>query len=808
VVESSFTGTRERYLLGAERLAAYARELTDEGSDSVEDQVVQRFTGADLLESTYTPPMSYYLGHARAFRLVPAEFVTTTDGTGLVHTAGAFGEDDKVVTDREGIEPVVPVAKDGTFTPPVLDYAGMHVFDANIAIIEHLKNMTRGEGVTGPVTPGTMLLRRESWEHSYPHCWRCREPLIYMAVSSWFVSTTKIRDLMLDLNQQIRWVPEHVKDGQFGRWLENTRDWSISRNRFWGSPIPVWRSDDPAYPRTDVYGSLDELERDFGVRPDNLHRPYIDELTRPNPDDPRPIGAGKSTMRRVTDVLDCWFESGSMSFAQVHYPFENHDWFEHHYPGDFIVEYIGQTRGWFYTMHVLASAIFERPAFETCLSHGIVLGSDGQKMSKSLRNYPDVREVFDRDGADAMRWFLMSSPILRGGNLVVTEQGIRDSVRQVMIPLWNSWYFFGLYANAAGYDASWSTASTDPLDRYLLAKCRQYVEAMTDELDNYEVAAACDSTRGFLDVLTNWYIRRSRERFWAAEGELDTAAFDTLYTVLEVVSRVTAPLLPLTTEEIWRGLTGGRSVHLTDWPDAEQLPADERLVAAMDAVRDVCSATSALRKAAGLRNRLPLASLTVVTEDPAALAGFEGIVSDEVNVKTVRLLDLAAPEAASYGVSQRLSVNARAAGPRLGKDVQKAIAGSKSGDWSVAEDGSVTSGGLALLEGEYTLETVAADTAGDSATAMLPHGGFVVLDTAVTPELAAEGLARDLVRAVQQARRDARLDVSDRIALSVSGPADVLDAARRHEALLVGETLATSVSYADAAELEVSVARA
>jgi isoleucyl-tRNA synthetase len=429
-------------------------------------------------------------------------------------------------------------------------------------------------------------------------------------------------------------------------------------------------------------------------------------------------------------------------------------------------------------------------------------------MSKSLRNYPDVREVFDRDGADAMRWFLMSSPILRGGNLVVTEQGIRDSVRQVMIPLWNSWYFFGLYANAAGYDASWSTASTDPLDRYLLAKCRQYVEAMTDELDNYEVAAACDSTRGFLDVLTNWYIRRSRERFWAAEGELDTAAFDTLYTVLEVVSRVTAPLLPLTTEEIWRGLTGGRSVHLTDWPDAEQLPADERLVAAMDAVRDVCSATSALRKAAGLRNRLPLASLTVVTEDPAALAGFEGIVSDEVNVKTVRLLDLAAPEAASYGVSQRLSVNARAAGPRLGKDVQKAIAGSKSGDWSVAEDGSVTSGGLALLEGEFTLETVAADTAGDSATAMLPQGGFVVLDTAVTPELAAEGLARDLVRAVQQARRDAGLDVSDRIALRISAPADVLDAARRHEALLAGETLATSVSYADAAELEVSVARA
>ncbi len=815
VVESSFTGTRERYLLGAERLAAYARELTDEGSDSVEDQVVQRFTGADLLDSTYTPPMSYYLGHARAFRLVPAEFVTTTDGTGLVHTAGAFGEDDKVVTDREGIEPVVPVAKDGTFTPPVVDYAGMHVFDANIAIIEHLRNMTRGEGETGPVTPGTMLLRRESWEHSYPHCWRCREPLIYMAVSSWFVSTTKIRDLMLDLNQQIRWVPEHVKDGQFGRWLENTRDWSISRNRFWGSPIPVWRSDDPAYPRTDVYGSLDELERDFGVRPDNLHRPYIDELTRPNPDDPRPIGAGKSTMRRVTDVLDCWFESGSMSFAQVHYPFENHDWFEHHYPGDFIVEYIGQTRGWFYTMHVLASALFERPAFETCVSHGIVLGSDGQKMSKSLRNYPDVREVFDRDGADAMRWFLMQSPILRGGNLIVTERAIREGVRQVLIPLWNCWYFFALYANAAnaagvhGYEAERSTSSDHPMDRYLLAKTREYVEDSTRQLDDYEVANACDTTQRFLDVLSNWYIRRSRERFWAADGTVDTDAFDTLYTVLETVCRVAAPLLPLTTEAIWRGLTGERSVHLTDWPSPDDLPADVALVSAMDQVRDVCSAGSALRKGASLRNRLPLSSLTVVVSGADRLKGFEDVVADELNVKSVRLLDAEHPDAASYGVSQRLTVNARAAGPRLGKDVQTAIRGAKTGEWTVSDTGVVTAGGLVLQDGEYALETVASGGE-DSATGLLPGGGFVVLDTAVTSELEAEGVARDLVRAVQQARRDAGLDVSDRIALTISAAPAAADAARTHAELIKRETLATSydVQEAEVAQPVIELTRA
>jgi isoleucyl-tRNA synthetase len=805
VVESDVTGTMERYVVGEARLAAYSREL---GEDPV---VLERLKGSDLLGRSYTPPFSYYAGHENAHRVFEAEFVTTEDGTGLVHTAGAFGEEDKIVTDREGIAPVIPVGKDGRFTAPVDDYAGMHVFDANLAIIDHLKAATKAAGDPGSVTEGTVLLRRESYDHSYPHCWRCREPLIYMAVSSWFVSTTKIRDRMLELNQEIRWVPDHVKDGQFGKWLENTRDWSISRNRFWGSPIPVWRSDDPAYPRTDVYGSLDDLERDFGVRPDDLHRPFVDDLTRPNPDDPRPLGQGKSTMRRVTDVLDCWFESGSMSFAQVHYPFENADWFDDHFPGDFIVEYLGQTRGWFYTMHVLATALFDRPAFSTCVSHGIVLGSDGNKMSKSLRNYPNVYEVFDRDGADAMRWFLMSSPILRGGNLIVTEQGIRDSVRQVLIPLWNSWYFFSLYANAAnggqGYDAQWSTDSKDPLDRYLLAKLRQYVEAMTQQLDNYEVANACDSTRGFIDVLTNWYIRRSRERFWSTDSSGDracrdqTAAYDTLYTVLEVLCRVTAPLLPLTTEEVWRGLTGGRSVHLADWPDAAELPEDDALVAAMDAVRDVCSATSALRKGANLRNRLPLGGLTVVVQDAEALQPFAPIVADEVNVRGVTFVDADHPDAEQFGVSQKLTVNARAAGPRLGRDVQKAIAGSKSGDWSVA-DGAVTAGGLELVEGEYTLETVAASADGGSATGMLPRGGFVVLDTEVTEELAVEGLARDLVRAVQQARREAKLDVSDRISLVIGGTSAVQAAARAHETLIAGETLATSYAVTDADPLE------
>ncbi|HEY8622019.1 MAG TPA: isoleucine--tRNA ligase [Dermatophilaceae bacterium] len=791
-----------RYILGEARLAAYEKEMA--GATRVDT-----LKGRELVGRRYTPIFDFLVDQLAnvpaAFTVLAGDFVTTEDGTGLVQVAPSHGEDDFNICTAAGVPVILTVDEGAKFTSIAPRFEGLQVFDANRPLLRELRD--RG-----------MLLREDSYEHSYPHCWRCRQPLIYMAVSSWFVEVTKVRDRMVELNEQITWVPEHIKHGQFGKWLANARDWSISRNRFWGSPIPVWQSDDATYPRIDVYGSFDQLEADFGVPVTDLHRPFIDQLTRPNPDDP----TGRSTMRRVPDVLDVWFDSGSMSFAQVHYPFENADWFEHHFPGDFIVEYIGQTRGWFYTMHVLATALFDRPAFSSCVSHGIVLGSDGLKMSKSLGNYPDVSEVFDRDGADAMRWFLMSSPILRGGNLIVTEVGIRDGVRQVLLPLWSSWYFFSLYANAAqggdGYEARWSTASQDVLDRYLLAKLRRFVEEVQEQLDTYDVASACETVRGFLDVLSNWYIRRSRDRFWdvanAASDSRDSA-FDTLYTTLEVVTRVAAPLLPFTTEEIWRGLTGARSVHLTDWPDASDLPADDELVDAMDRAREICSVASGLRKANGLRTRLPLQDLTVVTADAAALESFAAIVADEINVRTVTLVDLDEAREIDFGVSQKLIVNARAAGPRLGKNVQLAIKGSKSGDWSMSADGTVTAGGLALVEGEYSLETVVAEansiegvvsepTANASpgssrVTGMLPHNGFVVLDTTVTPELAAEGLARDVIRAVQQARRDAGLDISDRISLTVSGDDDVWAATVAHQELIMLETLSTQFGSAGSA---------
>jgi isoleucyl-tRNA synthetase len=392
-------------------------------------------------------------------------------------------------------------------------------------------------------------------------------------------------------------------------------------------------------------------------------------------------------------------------------------------------------------------------------------------MSKSLRNYPDVSEVFDRDGADAMRWFLMSSSVIRGGNLVVTEEGIREGVRQFILPLWNSWYFFALYANSArpdGYEATWRTDSSDVLDRYILAKLRTVAEGVTLHLDALDSPLAANALRDFADVLTNWYVRRSRDRFWTgvADDGSGADAFDTLYTVLEVLSRLAAPLLPLTTERVWKDLTGGRSVHLADWPDLEALPRDETLVATMDAVRSITGSVLSLRKKEGLRVRLPLAELTVVTSDSASLADFESILRDELNVKAVSIVEMDASSAERFGVTSRLTVNARAAGPRLGKRVQEAIRAAKAGDWSEV-DGQVTAGGIALEQHEYDLVLEAASGAEGSAVAVLPTGGFVLLDTRLTPLLEAEGIARDMIRAVQDTRKAAGFDVSDRIALDL-----------------------------------------
>jgi len=762
----------ERYIVASARLEAYAAQL-DGG------EVVATMTGSELVGRRYRPVFDFLADTDNAFQVLPGDFVTTEDGTGVVHMAPGFGEEDQNLCSAAGIPTICPMDERGCYTAEISRWAGTHVFEANPEVIRALKELGA-------------LVRHDSYEHAYPHCWRCAEPLVYRAISSWFVEVTRIRDRMVELNQQINWVPAHVKDGSFGKWLANARDWSISRNRFWGSPIPVWVSDDPTYPRVDVYGSIAELEADFGVEVTDLHRPAVDDLVRPNPDDP----SGASMMRRVPEVLDCWFESGSMPFAQVHYPFENAQWFEHHYPGDFIVEYLGQTRGWFYTMHVLATALFDRPAFENCVSHGIVLGDDGSKMSKSLRNYPDPNEMFDAHGSDAMRWYLLSSPILRGLDFSVSETGIRDTVRRVVLPFWNAYYFLTLYSRAAGLEGRERTDQTDVLDRYLLGELNRLVADSTAALDAYDLYGACETVERFLDTLTNWYIRRSRERFWSGDQD----AIDTLHTALVCLCRVSAPLLPLISEHVHGGLTGGASVHLLDWPEAGAFPVDEDLSRGMALVRDACSTLLSLRKSEGLRVRLPLASATVATPDVELVRPHLAIIRDELNVKEIVLTD----DVAAHG-RRELVLNPKALGPRLGGATQEVIGAHKRGDWEETGDG-VRVGSHDLVSGEFDFRLVSDS---DGAAATLPRdGGIVVLDTAVTPELELEGVARDLIRRVQQERRDAGLDVSDRIRLTVGGPADVLEALEVHRDLVAGETLALEVLPGGAAdETSVSVER-
>ena len=827
--EGKFAG--KKFYLGKPLLGSYEKELGENY------EIVRELKGSEMEGWRYYPVFPYFAGDENAaegkvpgpegYQIFTADYVDTVEGTGLVHQA-PYGEDDMNTLNAKGIKSVDVLDAGCKFTSLCPDYEGMYVFDANKPI---LRNLRAGDGPLAriPEEQRAILFQEKSYVHSYPHCWRCATPLIYKPVSSWFVAVTKIKDRLLELNQQINWIPGNVKDGQFGKWLANARDWSISRNRFWGSPIPVWVSDDPKYPRVDVYGSLDELKADFGDYPRdhegnvNMHRPYIDELTRVNPDDP----TGKSHMHRISDVMDCWFESGSMSFAQYHYPFENKETFEQHFPCDYIVEYIGQTRGWFYVQHVMATALFDRPAFKNVICHGIVLGSDGQKMSKHLRNYPDVNGVFNDFGSDAMRWFLMSSPILRGGNLIVTADGIRDTVRQVMLPVWSSYYFFTLYANAAGYDARMlradEVAKLPEMDRYLLARLRRLVEKTQHALDNFYISDACDAASDFIDVLTNWYIRNNRERFGAG----DENAFNTLYTVLETFMRVLAPLAPMEAEAVWRGLTGGESVHLADWPfladektgETTELGAvlqdDAKLVDAMEKVREVVSGTLSMRKAKQIRVRQPLAKLTVVVENPDAVAAYSDVLKGELNVKDIEFCTL--EDAGSHGLKivNELRVNARVAGKRLRKDVQFAIKASKSGAWHVDAAGvpvcETPNGEIALEEGEYELinrvEEENAQEAANSVSAALPTGGFVILDTELNDDLLAEGYARDVIRAVQEARKAAGLEISDRITLKVTVPADDVAKVEQFKDLVAHDTSSDSVSVEAGAELGVEVAK-
>lgn len=757
----------QKYVLAQALLGRYKKQLEHATQ-------VGTMKGADFVGMAYEPMFPYFkhLKEKGAFRVLSGEFVSTEDGTGIVHIAPGFGQDDFEACRAydENFPVVCPVDEAGKFTAEVPDYLGKQVFETNEPIMQLLKE----KGI---------LVKKEQYTHSYPFCWRTDTPLIYKAMSSWFVKVTDFRDDMVRNNQQITWVPEHIKDGRFGKWLEGARDWSISRNRFWGTPIPVWKSDNPQFPRIDVFGSVAEIKEKTGIEVTNLHKPYIDEVVYPNPDDP----SGKTMMRRVGDVFDCWFESGSMPYAQVHYPFDNKEWFENHFPADFIVEAMDQTRGWFYTLTVLSTALHNKPAFKNCICTGLLMAEGGQKLSKRLKNYPDPNEVLDSIGSDALRWFLVSSPVLKGGNLAVDQEGkeIAKAARVAQIPMWNAYYFFTLYANAEGYQAKEVSGSSEAIDNYILSKLKRLSRIVKQGLDTYDVALSCNEVASFMEILNNWYIRRTRDRFWSG----DQQAFDVLYTVLVNLSKIMAPLMPFLCEYVYKNLTGGESVHLADYPQLENIKLDETLVDEMDFLQDLCSAGKFIREEKNLRNRLPLAGLTVVGDNLGFLNGqYQDIIKDELNVKKVKIDNNLAAYAA-----KTVYLYTPLLGKALGKDMGPVMAAYKQGKWELNADGTLSIAGQTLTPDLFEVRLDMKD--GVAGKAFADNKAVVTLNTNVTDELKREGMARDFVRLVQTLRKDKDFNISDRIELCyATDNAELNKALDENKAYVAEQVLAVKVS--------------
>ncbi len=776
----------DRYILAEELLEKYYK-------DETEYQIVNRLTGSDLEGLQYTPIFPYFADVAEqgAFRVHLGDFVTTEEGTGVVHIAPGFGEDDHRLLKGTGLPVIVPIDPEARFTAEVPDFQGLQVKDADKKIIAWLKE--RG-----------ILVKRETYRHSYPFCYRTKKPLIYRAVSSWFVDITKIKQHMLDANNKVRWVPGHLQQGRFGKWLEGARDWAISRNRYWGNPIPVWKSDGSDH--VEVIGSREELHAKSGVLIDDLHKHHVDEITWPSPD-------GTGTMRRVPEVLDCWFESGAMPYAQSHYPFENKDFFEANFPADFICEGLDQTRGWFYTLTVLAAALFDAPAFENVVVNGLVLAPDGKKMSKSDRNYTDPKEVIQQFGADALRLFLMDSAVVKAEDLKYTDEGVREVLKTVIIPYWNAYSFFITYANIDGVQPTAAPDDPDnPLDRWVLSEAERLVEEVTDQLDQYDLQKAIDPIVSFIDSLNNWYIRRSRRRFWKSENDGDKEqAYQTLYSVLRTLTTVAAPIVPFMTEEIYRNLRTERdpeSVHLCDYPQSDESRRDSELERKMAVTRHAVSLGRAIRTMHNLKIRQPLAAIHVVTRDDEArrvLREMEDIIREELNVK-----DVVFRENEEELVEYSAKANFRELGPRLGKRMRAAAAVIEA--LSGAEIQQLMDGSTLSLdvEGEpvdITIESVLIQRQEKENLRVLNEGSLTVaLDPEITPELFQEGLVRDLIRAVQNLRKDQGFEVTDRIVVSLDGSDDLVSAVRRYEDYFSGETLTEQIAWQpDDSAVELSI---
>ncbi len=768
------------YILAHSRLSSYYK-------DSSEYSIISKFKGSSLLNKTYIPLFPYFadLKEEGAFRIVTADYVSTEDGTGIVHTATGFGEDDSETGKKHGIPEVCPIDSECKFTGSVSDYTGMYVKDADKLIIRRLKE----EG---------KLVHRSTIRHNYPHCWRDDSPLIFRAVSTWFVDIDKIKEKMLNANSKITWVPSHIKDGRFGKWLENARDWSISRNRYWGCPLPIWRNDDTG--ETICLGSVAELEKYTGTKIDDIHKHFVDQMEIPSP-------SGNGVLTRVPEVLDCWFESGSMPYAQSHYPFENKEWFEKNYPADFIAEGLDQTRGWFYTLVVLGAALFDKPAFMNVIVNGLILAEDGQKMSKRKKNYPDPMYVINNYGADALRLFMLSSPVVKADDLKFSEEGVKETLRTVMLPIWNSYSFFVTYARVDNYTPQagkvQSPNPSNPLDRWILSSLCEMVNEIKESMDTYQLQKAANRFSSFVNDLTNWYIRRSRRRFWKSQNDSDKEeAYQTLHFVLLTFVKTACPFIPFLTEEIYQNLKTDdmpESVHLCDYPEMDSSMRDENLETQMGHAITAVSLGRYLRTKREIKVRQPLSKVIVICHDDNVRKLMEetvDIIKDELNVKDVAFMkneeDL---------VDRHAKANFKVLGPKVGKDMKEVadmithltnhqivnILNEKKVFLTLKSDDKIEIGRDDVIIVRKEKEGLTVATEKDIT---------VALDISITKELEEEGFARELVSKIQNIRKDMNLDVSDRIIISYFVPAEWEKAVINFSDYIKTETLTVSFETA------------
>ena len=781
------------YIFAEARLSAFYKEESAY-------EIIYRAKGKDFIGAEYEPLFPYFASlkdpkvceeeskqkcEKGAFRMFNAEYVSTEDGTGIVHIAPAFGEEDHKVFAGSGVPEVEPIDAECKFTKKIPEYAGRFVKDCDKEIIARLKN----EG---------KLVKRDTIVHSYPHCWRCSSPLIYRGIGSWFVKVADHHEALLRANSQIKWQPAHIKEGRFGKWLAGSRDWAVSRNRYWGNPIPIWKCEDPDCKHTLCVGSRQELKELSGVYPEDLHKQFVDKITIKCPK------CGK-TMHRIPEVFDCWFESGSMPYAQQHYPFENKEYFESHFPANFISEGLDQTRGWFYTLTILASHLFDKPAFQNCVVNGLVLASDGRKMSKSLRNYTDPVEVINKFGSDALRLFLIHSPVVKADDLRYSDDGVRDVIKNIILPLWNSYSFYVTYANIDGIQPTGhlfdDKLPSNPLDAWLLSITQRLVKDVTNGLDDYDFSGAVDPIVSFIDELNNWYIRRSRRRFWKSENDSDKKeAYEALYIALKTFSQVAAPFVPFITEEMWQNLKNAsdrESVHLTDYPVYNEKWHNEELEFKMATVQKAVSMGRSLRNTFNLKNRQPLASVALVTRDAnekRVLAEMEDSIREELNVKKVEFHDRE-DELVEYSCKANFKVLGKELGPKM-KAAAAVIQTLASEQIQSILEGTSLTIDVDGTSVELTAEKVIVDRSEKDGLKVLNDGTLTVgLDSKITDELKKEGYVRDLVRGIQNLRKESGLNVTDRINLTVGGDDELKAAFAMFESFVSGEVLAASVKF-------------